>query len=139
MSPLQWNARADRALDPAGLVACGPVAQRVLAVLRECSVEQLQGLSVVATRDTLVVLGSAAALPWVDGVRYCAPDATQRMLWLPTHSAPSLPLDLVLSNLIVRGARVPFLLWNEPEQVLPLDQSTPLNHARLDWLQRELA
>jgi hypothetical protein len=139
MSPLHWNGRAERALDPAGLVACGPVAQRVLAVLRERSVEQLQGLSVVATRDMLVVLGSAAALPWVDGVRYCAPDPTQRMLWLPTHSVPGLPLDLVLSNLLARGARLPFLLWNEPEQVLSLDQSTPLNHARLDWLQRELA
>ncbi len=139
MSALAWHARAEGAPDPAGLVACGPVAARVLAALRERSVAQLQGLSVVATRDMLVVLGSDAALPWVDGVRYCAPDAAQRMLWLPTDNTPGLPLDLVLSNLITRGARVPFLLWDAPEQLLPLDQSTPLNHARLDWLQRELA
>ena len=139
MSPLQWKEREARAPDPAGLVACGPVAQCVLDVLRGRSAEQLQAMSVVATRDMLVVMGSAAALPWVDGVRYCAPDGVQRMLWLPTHSVPALPLDLVLSNLIARGARVPFLLWNEPEQLLPLDQSTPLNHARLAWLERELA
>ena len=137
MTTLAWKAR-ENAPQPAGLVAAGAVARQVLAVLGARSDEQLRALSVVATRDMLVLIGPASALPWVDGVRYCAPDPANLSLWLPTHALPDLPLDLVTANLVGRGARAPFLFWNEPEQVLPLDQGTPLSQARLAWLDREL-
>ncbi|MES3025186.1 MAG: hypothetical protein V4857_26730 [Pseudomonadota bacterium] len=138
MRHLQWSARAAGGPPPGGLVAAGAVARRVLLALRGYTDEHLQSLSMVATRDLLVVLGANDALPWVDGVRYCAPDPLARGLWLPTHQAPQLPLDLVQANLVARGARIPMLLWNEPEQVLPLDAPTVLNQAVLAWLEREL-
>lgn len=138
MPALQWTARVTPAQVPAGLVASGLAAHQVLAQLRTRSDAQLAGLSAVATRDMLVVLGRPSALPWADGVRYCAPDALHPLLWLPTHMVPDMPLELVLANLIARGARVPFLLWHEPEQVLPLDQDTVLNRARLAWLEQAI-
>lgn len=138
MSSLAWRARADSAPDAAGQVTQGAAARRVLARLCLRTDQQLSTLAMVATRDMLVLLGRSADLPWVDGARYCAPDPVQRMLWLPTDVVPQLPLDLVLANLAGRGARLPCLLWNDPEQVLSLDQTTPLTRPRLAWLEREL-
>ncbi|NHZ37970.1 MULTISPECIES: bpX5 domain-containing protein [Massilia] len=140
MSPLGWMARpAGSAPEARGQVSQGAAMRQVLARLARCDDEALAALTAVATRDMLVLLGRAAALPWVDGARYCAPDPLQRMLWLPTDVAPQLPLDLVLANLAGRGAHVPFLLWDAPEQVLPLGQPIALDRASLAWLARELA
>lgn len=140
MSPLGWIARpAGSAPEPGAQVAQGAVIARVLARLVNCSDAELAALTAVATRDMLVLLGRPAALPWIDGVRYCAPDPQQRMLWLPTDMQPQLPLDLVLANLSARGASLPFLLWDAPEQVLPLGQPLALDRARLAWLRHELS
>jgi hypothetical protein len=134
MRVLDWSVR-EEALEPAGLVAAGgSVARAVLATLRAGDTARLRSLSAVATRDMLVLLGPATALPWVDGVRYCAPDPCAPGLWLPTHLAPGLPPDLVQSNLMRRTGGGPLLLWHEPEQVLPLDGALALNGPVLDWL-----
>ncbi|MDQ1919626.1 bpX5 domain-containing protein [Massilia pseudoviolaceinigra] len=138
MNALGWIARPGAAPEPGGQVSQGAVMRQVLARLALCSDAQLDALTAVATRDMLVLLGRGAALPWVDGARYCAPEPLQRMLWLPTDVVPQLPLDLVLANLSARGASLPFLLWNEPEQVLPIGQPIALNRASLAWLGQEL-
>lgn len=139
-APLHWQPAGAAAVPaPAGLVAGGALAREVLAVLRARDAAHNAGLSVVASRDMLVVLGPAARLPWRDGVRYCAPDPAVTMLWLPTDTVPGLPADLVLANLAARGARVPFLLWDAPEQVLPLDEPVPLDDACFAWLMEALA
>jgi len=138
-SPLRWQAAGDSAPAPAGLVACGALARALLAGLRPRAQAQGNGFSVVATRDMLVLFGAADTLPWLDGVRYCAPHASAPMLWLPTDTVPGLPADLVVANLAARGARLPFLLWDAPEQVLPLDQPVALDAACIDWLAQVLA
>ncbi len=138
MPTLRWRTRAIPVPEPAGVVALGPAAHALLARLRALGDEQLASLNVVATRDMLVVLGQGSALPWADGVHYCAPTPGLPSLWLPTLTEPDLPLDLVLANLAGRGARVPFLLWHDPELVLPLDQRAPLDQARLTWVQGEM-
>ena len=139
MSPLGWLARpAGSAPEARGQVSQGAAMRQVLARLARCDDEALAALTAVATRDMLVLLGRAAALPWVDGARYCAPDPLQRMLWLPTDVAPQLPLDLVLANLAGRGAHLPFLLWDAPEQVLDIGHAHPLTRAHLAWLRGEL-
>jgi hypothetical protein len=135
---MHWLPAQD-ATGPAGLVACGALARQVLALLRARDAAQNTGLTVVVTPDMLVLLGAAASLPWLDGVRYCAPDALVPMLWLPTDATPGLPADLVLANLAARGARLPFLLWDAPEQVLPLDQPVALEDATFTWLAQALA
>lgn len=133
---MHWQPALD-ATQPAGMVACGGLARDVVALLRARSGAQNAGLSVVATRDMLVLLGPA--LPWLDGVRYCAPHALVPMLWLPTDAVPGLPADLVLANLAARGARLPFLLWDAPEQVLPLDRPVAVDDACFTWLAQALA
>lgn len=139
MQQLAWQSLAE-ARAPAGLVAAGAVAQRLLARLALRGAEELAALSVVATRDLLVILGAAEHLPWVDGVQYCAPDAAAPALWLPTHAAPALPADLVAAALSARaGQRSPVLLWPAPLQVLPLDRPSSLTPQLLAWLGRELA
>ncbi|MDC8757857.1 hypothetical protein [Janthinobacterium fluminis] len=135
---MAWQARTT-ALTPAGLVALAPLAPALLSLLRQRSAEQLQRLSVVATRDLLVVFGANDMLPWIDGARYCAPDPDARNLWMPTHLAPVLPADLVQSNLIERAGSSPVLLWNAPEQILPLAHAQALTSSLLDWLSQELA
>lgn len=133
-SPLCWQPAGDTVPQPAGLVAHAALAREVVAVLRARDPADNAGLTVVATRDLLVLLGPAAALPWRDGVRYCAPHALVPMLWLPTDTVPGLPADLVLGHLAARGARLPFLLWDAPDQVLPLDQPLIVDAAQCEWL-----
>ena len=134
---LEWVTR-DAAQEPAGVVAAGAVAKRLVARLQEHDEEALQRLSAVATRDMLVVLGAADALPWSDGVRYCAPEAAAPGVWLPTHAAPRVSPDLLRAALEKRLEQSPVLLWNAPEHILPLDQPVVLTHAVLAWLAREL-
>lgn len=135
MATIAWRPLADP-LAPAGLVAGGAVMH---AVLRALAQGEHAALSVVATRDLLVVLGPAPALPWVDGVRYCAPTPDAPGLWLPTQWMPDLPADLVHAALQRRAAQSALLLWNDPGMVLGLDDARPVSAAVLDWLKRELA
>lgn len=138
MPVMAWQPR-HAALTPAGLVAPTALAPALLALLRRREATSLAALSVVATRDLLVLLGAADALPWLDGARYCAPDPQARNLWTSTHLAPALPADLVQINLIDRAASSPVLLWHAPEQLLPLAGAQPLTPSLLDWLVEELA
>ncbi|MDR9836013.1 bpX5 domain-containing protein [Herbaspirillum huttiense] len=138
MQVVAWQARTS-ALTPAGLVAAGALLPALLAQLRQCSDEQLQVLSVVATRDLLVVLGVNQALPWIDGARYCAPSPQAPNLWTPTHLEPLLPVDLLQSNLIERAGSSPVLLWHGPEQILSLAAAQTLTPQLLDWLAGQLA
>lgn len=136
MAVLPWAARAD-ALPPGGVVAAGSVIPAVLAQLRARPAEALASLSAVAARHLLVVLGPKDALPWADGVRYCAADPSAPMLWLPTHMAPGLPPELVQASLAKRTPQWPALLWHAPEQLLPLERAASVTPALLDWLEQE--
>ena len=135
---LQWYKR-EPAFEAAGLVAAQAVMPALLARLAEYSPEQLARLSAVACRDLLVILGPQEALPWVDGVRYCAPDPDAPNLWLATHVRPSISADLLQNTLRERAKCAPFLLWHAPHQILPLDQADQLSPAILQWLAQELA
>ncbi|UOD27956.1 hypothetical protein INH39_21040 [Massilia violaceinigra] len=139
MAALSWHLRPDAAPAPHGQVAQGAVIGALLARLAALDDAQRALLRAVAAPGILVLLGPGAALPWVDGARYCAPDPLQRMLWLPTDVQPQAPLDLVLANLSARGASLPFLLWDAPQLVLPLGRPLALDRAGLAWLTRELA
>ncbi len=139
MGALSWHPRPDTAPEPQGQVAQGAVIGALLARLAALDDAQRGLLRAVAAPGILVLLGPAAALPWVDGARYCAPDPLLRMLWLPTDVQPQAPLDLVLANLSARGASLPFLLWDAPQLVLPLGQPLALDRAGLAWLSGELA
>jgi len=137
MSTVVWHQRAI-ALTPAGLLVTKELVPALLSLLRQYDAKQLSALSVVATRDLVVLLGSSEALPWIDGGRYCAPDTDARNLWTPTHMIPALPTDLVQTNLIERAGSSPVLLWHAPEQLLPLAGAQVLTTAVVQWLTQEL-
>jgi hypothetical protein len=86
----------------------------------------------------IVLLGPADALPWIDGARYCAPDSLAQHMWLPTNLRPEMATDLMQENLMRRLQRGPFLLWDAPLQIVPLDAARPLDDAMLAWLAAEL-
>ena len=136
MTVLEWT-RRDEALAPAGVVAAGDIALRLLDRLRLRSEEELARLTVVATRDLLVLLGAADDLPWIDGARYCAPDPVTQLLWLPTAWKPRFPSDLVRRSATARVGERAVLLWNEPELFLPLHLARNLSPGLIDWLARE--
>ncbi|MED5597951.1 bpX5 domain-containing protein [Janthinobacterium sp. P210006] len=135
---MAWQARATP-LAPAGMVAPAALVPALLARLHACTASQLLALSVLATRDLIVLLGANDALPWIDGARYCAPDPHAPNLWTPTHLEPALPADLVQTNLVERAGSSPVLLWPAPELLLPLAAAQALTPSLLDWLAGELA
>jgi hypothetical protein len=51
---------------------------------------------------------------------------------------PNLPADLLHAAVAARVADHPVLLWNDPEQILPLDRPAAVTMALLDWLEREI-
>lgn len=134
---LDWQERTP-GLPPEGLVAVGPLARTLLSELGRRDTAALQGLSLVATRDMLVLLGDGGKLPWLDGVRYCAPDPDVPALWMPTHLQTVLPPDLVHGAMLRRASHARLLLWNAPELALPLDGARPVDAALLAWLEQEL-
>jgi hypothetical protein len=136
MPVLAWQRRPE-ALAAAGMVTAGAVTQRLLAQLTGSSEAALARLTMVATRDLLVLLGAADDLPWVDGARYCAPDPLVQTLWLPTTMAPVLPPDLLRRSAGERVGAQAVLLWPEPEQFLPLHQARSMTPALLAWIAEE--
>lgn len=131
---LSWRTRTD-SVEPAGLVATGPALHAVLRALRGREAAGLQGLTLAATRDLLVLLGPAASLPWTDGVAYCAPAHGVPGLWLPTRLAPAAPAELLHAALQRRSGHAALLLWPQPAMVLGLDGAQPVQPALLDWLE----
>jgi hypothetical protein len=134
---LEWKERTP-GLPPGGLVAIGPLARALLRELGQRDAAALQGLVLAATRDMLVLLGDAGKLPWLDGVRYCAPDPDVPALWVPTHLQTILPADLVQGAMQRRAPHARLLLWHAPELALPLDGARPVDAALLAWLEQEL-
>jgi hypothetical protein len=133
---LSWRERSGHG-EPTGLVAQGEIARRVIARLKDGLDVPLAAFSVVAARGFLLLIGRADALPWVDGVQYCAPDPSAPSLWLPMLAAPAISTDLLQTALTVRLKQSPLLLWHEPEQILPLDRPITLTASLLDWLDKE--
>lgn len=134
---LDWQERTP-GLMPGGLVAMGPLARALLRELGQRDTAALDGLSLVATRDMLVLLGDADKLPWLDGVRYCAPDPDVPALWMPTHLQTVLPPDLVQGAMLRRAPHARLLLWHAPQLALPLDGARAVDAALLAWLEQEL-
>lgn len=133
MNKLVWQAREMEGDAISGVVAQAKVITRLLQRLQQEPAEALGRWSFVACRDLLVVLG--ANVPWVDGLRYCAPHPQARSLWLPSHTQPTISLDLLQSSLQRRLRHDgPILLWHAPEEILPLTNAQALSPQLLLWL-----
>ncbi|MFZ6720045.1 hypothetical protein [Undibacterium sp. Ji49W] len=138
MDDLKWVSTDGDAPPPGGVVAHGKYAGALLKRMQKLHDDELHMLSIVATRSLMVVLGNAADLPWVDGVRYCAPHETARNLWLPTLCRPTLPGDLLQTHLAQRTGAQAILLWHDPACIVPLARPAQIHQGLLHWLTREL-
>lgn len=137
MTVLAWSRRQE-ALAPAGLVAEGAAMAALVRKLHLTGEEALTRFTLVATRDMVILLGQAPDLPWVDGARYCAPDPQVQTLWLPTTMQPVLPPDLLRRSASAHAGDGPLLLWDDPEQFLPLAQARTITPGLLAWLAEAL-
>ncbi|WP_374519512.1 bpX5 domain-containing protein [Undibacterium squillarum] len=138
MNTLLWR-RPENCPCPSGVILHPLIAKKCLQKLQCAAPDALAGLSVVLCEDLLVLVGPEEKLPWTDGALYCAPHPEARDLWLPTHSHPEISADLLQSALHRYVPSAPFLLLNQPEQIIPLDQLIPLNPALVQKLLEKLS
>jgi hypothetical protein len=92
----EGGATDSRTVEPSAVVGLGSVAARLAARLAASDDETLGCLRAATAQDVLVVLGPAAALPWVDGVFYLGRLPAAPPLYLPTSLVPDAPLDLLV-------------------------------------------
>jgi hypothetical protein len=128
--PWRWLERSP-ALEPQAAVAWGDVAVRLHARLSDMSREQQGRVSATANRDVLVMTGAMNDLPWVDGIEYAAPSPEAPQLWLPTHSRPNVPCDLLAQGFCRNQGRQPLLIWPNRSALLPLDRLLPVSSSLL--------
>ena len=114
--PVAWRPRPVP-LDPVGVAARGEAARVLAKRLLARGEESLSRLSGVGGPDLIILLGDAAALPWVEGAAYLGRDAHAPSLLLPTNREPTVPLPLLERALLIRASR----LHTEPPLAVLLD------------------
>lgn len=138
---LAWAARAVP-LTPRAVVAIGAPARALGRRLAALADAELAALTAVAGPAALVILGDAAALPWVDGVIYVGRDDAAPGLLLPTTLAPTVAAPVVARAVAAwlgaRGAAVawPVALVPTPLAIIPCGAARPIERGRLAaWLE----
>jgi len=126
----RWIVRSE-APAPLAAVAWAEAARKLLARLFEIQPDVQARLAVSASRDVIIVTGSTADLPWVEGLEYAAPCVEAGDLWLPTVQQPDVPAALLSRALQKQHRRTPLLLWPSPAAVVPLDRQRPATPANL--------
>src|SRR5690349_7259231 len=101
MRMLGWRTRSSP-LQPTAAVARGAASAAMARRLLARSDEQLALLQGVAGQETLIVIGEADRLPWVDGAVYLGRDPDCPALLLPTHTGPEICGALVERALLNR-------------------------------------
>jgi hypothetical protein len=130
-----WTPR-DAPLVARAVAAVGAPARSLAERLAAFDDAALGALAAVAGEaagdDLLVVLGEAAALPWVDGVVYLGRDDAAPELLLPTALAPSVPPG-VLAVAIRAALSVPGLIavLAAPPRLVPCGVARAIDRGRL--------
>ena len=136
---VRWRARSEP-LQAVAVAAIGRSAAALARTLALRDVAHLDGLSHTWGNSHLLIVGSAASLPWADGVIYLGAEPTTPRLLIPTCQEPDLPLPLFertlrrrLGNPTGRLAVVPRL-----RSVIDASKLTPLSRRALEQLRRPL-
>lgn len=132
---IQWHPRGEPRV-PAAVTAFGTVAKDLARKLLASDQTMWENWKGVATSDTIVLLGEALSLPWVDGVSYLGSDERAPHLFLPTNRDPNVPLDLLQQALIEQCPFQPPLAFVETRNtVISLSQARELSRDVLrSWL-----
>ncbi|UCE02189.1 MAG: hypothetical protein JSW67_13190 [Candidatus Latescibacterota bacterium] len=133
---IAWSARA-QPLVPAGLVAFDSAARQLVRDLSSREGEWLAPLRIAAGPTAVVVLGEAARLPWADGVTYVGRHPDASTLYLPTHSEPRVPIDLLARAIGRRVSSCNVIVCRNPPMLLPIEASQVLTRELLKhWLEK---
>ena len=124
------------------LIACAVaawanVAQRLAHRLLELDDVALGRLAGVSGKNTLVLLGDEADLPWVDGVLYLGRDPDAPSLLLPTRMQPAVPSADVLERAVKNNfANIPppIAVLPETRTVISCHQALRLARHRIEAL-----
>ena len=134
--PVRWTPR-DTPL-PARAVVASAAAAKALG-RRQAALDDaaLRSLAAVAGDGVIVVLGEAAALPWVDGVVYLGRDESAPDLLLPTALAPTVPvavLEVAIRKLVRRAS--PVAVLPSPARLIACGSARTIDRALLaTWLE----
>ena len=121
---ITWHFREEPRV-PVAVVASGETAKELAKKLLSFDAAQWANWKGIATSDTIVLLGEAESLPWVDGVSYLGSDERAPHLLLPTNREPNVPADLLQQALIEGSPFPPPLAFVETRNMV-----VSLSHAR---------
>ncbi|HEX3765723.1 MAG TPA: hypothetical protein VHW23_43805 [Kofleriaceae bacterium] len=126
-----WIAR-DAPLVARAVAAVGDPARALADRLAALDDAALGALAAVAGDDVLVVLGAAAALPWVDGVVYLGRDDAAPELLLPTALAPTVPPGVLAAAIRAALPRpAPIAVLAAPARLVPCGIARAIDRGRL--------
>ena len=126
-----WTPR-DAPLVARAAAAAGAPARALAGRLAAFDDAALGALAAAAGGDVLVVLGEAAALPWVDGVVYLGRDDAAPELLLPTALAPSVPPGvLAVAIRAVVSVPGPIAVLAAPPRLVPCGVARAIDRGRL--------
>jgi hypothetical protein len=136
---IRWRPRA-LPLRPLGALALGDRSRALASRLLADGDERLERLRGAAGVGVLLVLGSEADLPWIDGIRYLGRDDRAPLLLLPCEQEPDAPLAIVQAALLRRlgTTRPPVALTPAPARLVSASAASPIDRASLSaWLAAE--
>jgi hypothetical protein len=126
-----WTPR-DAPLVARAVAASGAAARALADRLAALDDAALGALAAVAGDDLLVVLGAAAALPWVDGVVYLGRDEAAPELLLPTALVPSVPPGVLAAAIRAAVPRpAPIAVLAAPARLVPCGVARAIDRGRL--------
>ncbi len=114
------------------VVAEHDVARRLASRLLTLDEATRRRLQLVVTKDLLVALGPADALPWVDGVRYFGAEPESLAMLVPT-TRETTPSSVLVERALRRVHQLPtgpFALLSF-ERIVPLGRSVPVSERAL--------
>ena len=127
---LEFTPRA-APLSPCAVAAVGDPARELGRRLAALADAALAELTAIAGDELLVVLGEAAALPWVDGAIYLGRDEEAPALLLPCALAPTVPPAALAAAIRARVAPPPIAVVPAPRRLIPCGDARRIERARL--------
>ena len=132
----RWLSRTDP-LQPAAVAARHAASAAMARRLLGRDDEGLAALRGVAGHETLLIIGPAELLPWVDGAVYLGRDPRAPSLLLPTHTEPALCAALIERALLAAfpAHLPPIALLPSERTILSANAARPISRTvLLDWL-----
>ncbi|NNB90547.1 hypothetical protein HJC10_12540 [Corallococcus exiguus] len=132
--PVRWRPRA-LPLEPVAVAGVGPVALALGHRASRAEDAMLAAWTGVAGPDVLVLLGTAASLPWVDGAVYLGRDPLAPALLLPCALEPDVAPSLLERALLAGQGDAPLAVLPGSGVLVSVAAAKPVARASLTaWL-----